>query len=266
MRTLGLDAVGTYRSRQVDGLRRLDVTNIGELEQVMDDVGPDVVFLPAAEPNVDWCETHPDEAHALNVAPALATLVAARERQARFLFFSTDYVFDGARGPYAETDPVNPQSVYARHKYEVERRVLDAGETVVRTASVFGQELAPGKNFVLRVIARLTAGEIVTAPKDQFSTPTWADELAAAAMKVVDRGGLWHAAGPDLLARDQFARLVASVFALDESLVKSVSTSELHQAAPRPMRSGLKTERLQRDAGFTFLPLRTSLERLRPSL
>jgi dTDP-4-dehydrorhamnose reductase len=241
------------------------VTIDTQITQVIDSVRPEVIFFPAAEANVDWCETHADEARALNVVPALATLAAARERGARFLFFSTDYVFDGRDGPYTEDDPVNPQSIYAKHKYEVERHVLDLGETVVRTSSVFGRELAPGKNFVLRVAARLAANQIVTAPDDQLSTPTWADELATAAMRLVDRGGMWHVAGPDLLARDELARLVATVFGFDLGLVRSVSTSELRQAAPRPMHSGLKSDKLTRETGLRLLPLRTSLERLRDS-
>jgi dTDP-4-dehydrorhamnose reductase len=266
LRALGPAALGTYRSRQVEGLRHLDVTDKEAVERVIDDVRPTVVFFPAAEPNVDWCETHADEAHALNVLPALATLAAVRERRARFVFFSTDYVFDGERGPYVETDPVNPLSVYARHKRAVEERVLEAGETVVRTTTVFGREIAPGKNFVLRLVARLRAGETATIPVDQVSTPTWADELATAAIAVAERSGVWHAAGPDILQRDEFARLVADVFELDRTLVTSVATSELRQPARRPMRAGLKTDKLARETGLTFLPLRSALERFRASL
>jgi dTDP-4-dehydrorhamnose reductase len=229
-------------------------------------VRPEVVFFPAAEPNVDWCELHAAEAYQVNVVPAVAALMATKERGARFVFFSTDYVFNGERGPYVETDPVKPQSVYAEHKREVEERVLGAGQTVVRTTSVFGREVAPGKNFVLRVVARLAAGEIVTAPRDQVSTPTWADDLALGAIRVAARGGIWHVAGPDLLARDQFARLVADVFGLDESLVRSVSTAELRQPARRPLRSGLNTDKLVRETGLRPLPLRAALERLRASL
>jgi len=266
LRALGPAAVGTFRSRPVEALRHLDVTNVEKVKQLLDELEPEVVFFPAAEPNVDWCETHPTEAHALNVLPANNTLVAAREHGARFVFFSTDYVFDGEHGPYVETDPVNPLSVYARHKRDVEESVLDAGETVVRTTTVFGREIAPGKNFVLRLVARLRAGETATIPADQVSTPTWADELATAAITVAQRGGIWHAAGPDLLPRDEFAQLVADVFGLDKGLVTAVTTFDLRQPARRPMRAGLRTDKLARETGLRFLPLRTALQRFRDSL
>jgi len=266
MHALGSDAVGTYRSRALEGLRQLDVTNGGAVRDVLHDVRPRVIYFPAAEPNVDWCETHPNEAHALNVAPAIAALHAARESGARFVFFSTDYVFDGERGPYLETDPVGPLSVYARHKLEVEASVLEAGDTVVRTTTVYGREIPPGKNFVLRVVARIRAGEKVTVPADQVSTPTWSNELAAAAVGVAERGGIWHIAGPDLVARDEFARLIAQVFTLDVGLVAPVPTSELHQAARRPLRAGLRSEKLRNETGTALLPLRSALERFRDSL
>jgi dTDP-4-dehydrorhamnose reductase len=266
LRALGSGAVGTYRSRPREGLRQLDVTNSGAIAYLLQDVQPRVVYFPAAEANVDWCETHPDEAHALNVVPAITAQRATRDSGARFVFFSTDYVFDGERGPYVETDAVNPLSVYAKHKRKVEESVLDAGDTVVRTTTVYGREIPPGKNFVLRVIARIKAGEPVTAPADQLSTPTWADELAAAAVGVAERGGVWHVAGPDLIARDDFARLVAQIFALDERLVSSVATPELRQAARRPLRGGLYTAKLASETGATLLPLRSALERFRDSL
>lgn len=265
LRELGQTAAGTYRDRAVPGLRHLDVRDQRELERAFADVRPAVVFFPAAEPNVDWCEAHPDEAHALNVETALQALALARASAAGFVFFSTDYVFDGEAGPYAEDATVRPLSVYARHKVEVEEHVLAAGGTVVRTTTVFGQELPPGKNFVLRLVARLRSGEPATIPSDQWSTPTWSDDLARAAVAVGRHGGVWHAAGPDLLARDEFARLIAEVYGLDAGLVHAVSTAQLQQAARRPARAGLISDRLRRETGVSLLPARLALQRLRDS-
>jgi dTDP-4-dehydrorhamnose reductase len=262
-RFLGTSAVGTYRSRPADGLIPLDAHDEAALTRILDEVTPRIVFFPAAEPNVDWCEQHPDEAFAANVTPAVSALALSRMRSAAFVFFSTDYVFDGEGGPYDEEARTHPLSVYARHKREVEERVLDAGGTVVRTTTVFGSELPPGKNFVIRLVARLRSGQEATIPCDQFSTPTWSDELARAAIAVAERGGIWHAAGPDYLARDAFARLVADVFSVDAALVRPVTTPELKQPARRPMNAGLLTKKLKRETGLTFLPLRGALERFR---
>ncbi len=265
LRALGREGVGTYRDRPAPGLRHLDVRDARALDALLAETRSSVVFFPAAEPNVDWCETHPDMAHALNVDTALRTLAASRALNAMFVFFSTDYVFDGEAGPYAEDAPVHPLSVYARHKREVEEAVLADGGTVVRTTTVFGAELPPGKNFVVRLVARLRAGEEATIPSDQLSTPTWSDDLARGAIAVATRGGIWHIAGPDLLARDEFARVIASVFGVDAGLIRPVSTAQLRQAARRPMRGGLRTDKLRRETGVTPLPVRIALERFRDS-
>jgi dTDP-4-dehydrorhamnose reductase len=262
-RALGDASVGTYRSRHADGLRQLDANDESASLRILDDVAPRIVFFAAAEANVDWCEQYPDEAYKANVLPAISSLRLARERGAAFVFFSTDYVFDGEAGPYDENAQTRPLSVYARQKREVEERVLDAGGTVVRTTTVFGSELPPGKSFVVRLVARLLAGDRVKVPCDQLSTPTWSDELARAAIAVAERGGIWHAAGPDFVARDEFARIAAEVFGADPNLVRPVATTELEQLARRPLRGGLRTEKLERETGLTFLPLRAALERFR---
>lgn len=259
-------AVGTYRSRPGPGLVRLDARDAGAVRSLLAEVRPSIVFFPAAEPNVDWCEEHPDDSYERNVVPALIALMATQETGARFVFFSSDYVFDGRAGPYREKDPPSPVQVYGRHKLIVEERALDAGATVVRTTSVFGEETPPGKNFVLRLVAQLRAGERVAVPSDQISTPTWADELAHATAMVAAEAGVWHVAGPELLARDAFARLVAEVFGLDPSLVEPVPTRELSQRAVRPLLGGLRTDRLARQLGHPLLAPRPALLRLRERL
>lgn len=264
-RVLGPLAVGTYLRRRAPGLRHLDASDPRAVAALMDAERPDVVYLPAGEPNVDWCEQHPCEARALNVYPARATLEAARTRRATVVFFSSDYVFDGSHGPYGETDAPRPLSVYGRIKREIEQEVLDAGGTVVRTTTVFGRELPPGKNFAIRVVARLRAGDRVQAPGDQISTPTWSDDLARAAV-TLPAAGIWHVAGPDLVARDEFARRIARAFDLDAGLVDAVSTSSLGQVAARPALGGLRTDKLAAMLGIRLTPLDRALELFREQM
>jgi dTDP-4-dehydrorhamnose reductase len=263
LRALGEDAVGTYLSRPRPDLRRLDARDQDAVARVLDEVGPRMVLFPAAQPAVDWCEDHPAEAREQNVLPALATLVAASRAGAEFVFFSSDYVFDGKAGPYAEDARPAPIQVYGRHKLEVEQAVLSMGGTVVRTTTVFGDEPPPGKNFVVRLVDRLRARERVAVPSDQISTPTWVDDLARATLAICAKGGLWHAAGPDLYTRDELARLVARVFGLDPSLIDAVPTARLGQHARRPLRGGLRTDRLASVLSGPLLGPGEALARLR---
>lgn len=253
--------MGTYRSRALPGLRHLDASNADAVRRLLAETSATRIFFPAAEPHVEWCEAHPSEARARNLLPLRVTLEAARGIP--LVSFSSDYVFDGRSGPYAEDAETNPLSVYGRIKLEVERLTLAAGQTLVRTTTVWGPELPPGKNFVLRLIASLRRGERVVVPADQVSTPTYARDLARAAMPLPGTGGIWHLAGPQLLSRSDFARLVAREFALDESLVEPVPTSTLGQLARRPLHGGLRSERALPAAAVPHRSLVVTLAELR---
>ena len=91
----GPDAVGTYCNHPTPGLRYLDVRDAGAVDQLLSEVRPDLVIHPAAQPNVDWCEDHVAESHAINVEGTRNVAAAARAHGARYVFFSTDYVFNG---------------------------------------------------------------------------------------------------------------------------------------------------------------------------
>jgi len=224
-----------------------------------------VIFFPAAEPNVDRCETHPDEARRSNLDPLAGTLRAAGGT--RILGFSSDYVFDGTDGPYAEDARPHPISVYGRIKLELESRLLELGHTVIRTTTVFGREEPPPKNFVLRLVASLGDGSVVRVPSDQISTPTYAEDLARAAVRIAQGGsGVWHVAGPDLVGRAELAFRVAAVFGLPTQGIRPVPTLELQQAAARPLRGGLLCQRFEVAFGPAGRPLEDALEDLRDRL
>lgn len=268
LRTLGDPAVGTYHERHRPGLTHLDVRDGSELADVLSRTAPDVIFYPAANANVDWCERNPAAAEETNLLPVHVIRRAAPRTP--IVAFSSDYVFDGRAGPYLEMDPVAPLSVYGGLKAKLENIVVDSGGTVVRSTGIFGWEPRPAKNFVLRLIASLGRGERPRLPSDQVATPTYVDDLALASIELVRTGehGVWHVAGPDLLSRPAFGRLVADVFGLDANLIDEVPTSALAQPAPRPLRGGLLCRRYAerfgrppvRDVRAALMDLRTVVE------
>jgi dTDP-4-dehydrorhamnose reductase len=108
------------------------------------------------------------------------------------VFFSNEYVFDGAAGPYAEDAPTNPPNVYGRHKLEAERLIAATLQDylIVRVCGVYGFE-RQGKNFVMALLARERRGEPMNVPSDQWGTPTYGDNLAAAVKELSVAVATW---------------------------------------------------------------------------
>jgi len=242
LRQRGHEALGTYALHPADGLSPLDVTDARAVDRCVESARPDWVFCPAGLTHVDRCEEHPAEAFAINRDGALHAARAAGRAGAGFVFFSTEYVFDGAAGPYAEDDGARPISQYGLSKWEGERAVLAelARAIVIRTTVVYGPDRQE-KNFVYQLIRNCRSGQGMRVPSDQVSSPTYNADLAAATVELCERGahGVYHLAGDGILDRFAFARLACQVFELDPSRLTPVTTASLGQKAARPLRAGL---------------------------
>ena len=248
LRERGWDVMGTHGRVVLAGLQPLDIADLGAVERRIGAAPVDCVFFAAALTAVDACEEDPAAAMRLNRdAPAAAARAAAKQG-ARFVYYSTEYVFDGSRGPYAEDDPPCPVSVYGRSKREGELAALDenALAVVLRSSVVYGPE-PQGKNFVYQLRRRLgpASRETMKVAVDQVSCPTYNADLAAASVELVERGlaGVFHVAGGDALDRYAFARLACEVFGLDAGRLEPMTTAALGQRARRPLSGALRTDR-----------------------
>jgi dTDP-4-dehydrorhamnose reductase len=262
----GHDVVGTHHHVPQPDTRPLDVSDSAATERLIAETEPAWVLCPAGLTHVDYCEDHREEAMAVNRdAPAAAARGAAK-RGAGFVYFSTEYVFEGTGGPYAEDDPVHPLSIYGLSKLEGERRALEENPrtVVIRTTVVYGPE-RQGKNFVYQVLRRAHAREPIRVPSDQISSPTYNLDVAAATVELIERDfrGVLHVAGPVVLDRYAFAQEVCAVFGLDTALVEAIETAALGQRARRPLRAGLTIERAQRLLRTPLRPPREALADMR---
>lgn len=240
----GHDAVGTYATKPFPGLVPLDAADLRSASVWLRGQRPDVVFYPAGFTWVDQCERDPALARSANVEQPVNLAQTSAEIGARFVYFSTDYVFDGQCGPYAESAPPHALSVYGQAKLEAEQALGDIHLTL-RTTWVFGPE-RQGKNVAYQLARSLSAGRTFTCPTDQYSTPSYGPDVARAAVLLAEAGlsGLFHVAGPEFLDRVRFATKLAESFGLDPSLIVGKPTAELAQAALRPLRGGLLTPKL----------------------
>jgi dTDP-4-dehydrorhamnose reductase len=136
---------------------------------------------------------------------------------------------------------------YGRQKVALEELARKAPRhLVLRISGVFGAEPSR-KNFVWQLVDSLRAGQTFDVPSDQLITPTDGSSLGRAVVELLDRGatGTYHAAGPEVLGRVEFARLVARAFSLPPHRIRPRPTSELHLAARRPERAGLADAKLR---------------------
>ncbi|HEY2155510.1 MAG TPA: SDR family oxidoreductase [Isosphaeraceae bacterium] len=263
-------AIGTYHTVPQAGLVPLDASRLDEAADRLRSARPDVVFYPAGFTWVDGCERDPARARDANLHQPLNLARAASEFGSRFVYFSTDYVFDGGAGPYDEKSPTNPLSAYGRAKRDAERALADEladRALIVRTSWVFGPE-RQGKNFAYQLVKALGQGKSLDCPSDQVSSPSYGPDVARAVVGLVDGGisGLIHAAGPEVMGRAEFARAIARAFGLDRSLIVAKTTAELGQVAPRPLNGGLLTPRLDAISPGAMRPLAEALADFRATL
>ena len=259
------DVVGTYHARAVPGLVPLDLTVPEQVTATLDRLRPSVVVCASADPHVDGCEADPAGTRRVNVEGTLRLADRARAAGAAFVFFSSDYVFDGTAGLYAEDAPRRPLNEYGRQKAECEDALATMPRSlVVRTSGVFGWH-EDGKNFVLQLRARLGRGERFTVPDDQDITPTYAPNLADVLADLIGTGvsGIVHVAGPRVLNRCAFARAAARSFDLDPDLIQPTPTAALPLKAQRPRAAGLATDKVRGLVQTPLLDPETALAAMR---
>ena len=256
--TLGDHALGAGRVSTADLPLSVDLVAMARrpalASELLASLPLDAVYCVGGATDVERCESDVDWAMETNCYGPAALAAAASHLP--FVYFSTEYVFDGVQGPYTETDPTNPLSVYGRSKFEGEQRILDAhpNPLVLRTTVVYGPD-RQRKSFLYTLKRLLTSGQTMRVPVDQISTPTYNEDLASATVELVRLGasGIFHVCGPDVLSRYDFALQAVQILDLDASLIKGVTTAELNQKAPRPLNAGLLTEKLRKILHHTHI-------------
>lgn len=230
-------------------------------------IRPEYIINTAAMTNVDACEEKKQEAWFAN-----ATFVEQLSRialiiEAHFIHFSTDYVFDGRKGPYVESDQPRPISYYGKSKLAGENAVIHshAINTVIRTNVVYGFTNSDQQDFVKWVLNNADASKQMTIVDDQYSNPTLTDDLALAVKRIIEkkRSGIYHIGGNTQCSRLEFAMEIAKIFHLDTSLFFPIKTKALNQPAERPLMSGLINLKAHTDLGISFSTITEGLVRLR---
>lgn len=244
----------------------MDICSVEDIKSVFDRFIPTHVIHTAAMTNVDECEEFPLECEKLNVDATQLLFNAAQKIGAHFQLLSTDFVFDGLKGNYSERDVPNPLSVYARSKVAAENLVLTSSYpkfSIVRTIILYGKANNLSRsNIVCWAKEALSKGQPLSIIDDQFRSPTWADDLAWACIRICDlqKTGLYHISGPETMSIYDLVVRVANFYGFSkESLTKTDSLS-LNQKAKRPPKTGFDLQKAQFELSYKPKTLEETLK------
>jgi dTDP-4-dehydrorhamnose reductase len=255
--TLLATARGNNRLKQQSGYAytSLDITDGAAVLALCQSWQPDAIIHTAAMTQVDDCEDQQAACWELNVTAVDHLIRAAEAVNAHLVHLSTDFIFDGAAGPYDETAAPNPLSFYGKSKLAAEKLLLESSisYSIIRTVLVYGvAEDMSRSNIVLWAKGALEKGQPLRIVSDQFRTPTLAEDLAQgcilAAMKRAQ--GIYNISGKDQMSVLELVKRVAKYFDLPTDQISEVSTDTLNQRARRPLVTGFILDKARRDLGY----------------
>lgn len=230
----------------------LDITNHQQVHTMFKEVKPQAVIHCAAYTNVDGAEKDFDGAYKVNVVGSQNLAAACLEQQARMVYVSTDYVFDGeSKQPYREYNETNPMSVYGKTKLIGEQMVsrILGRHYIVRTAWLYGD----GNNFVRTMLKLAGEKDKLQVVNDQIGSPTYTKDLAVSIFRLLatDAYGTYHASCNGSCSWYDFA---CKIFALSgvSIPVEPVATEMFPRPARRPQHSVLENYMLSMTIGDTM--------------
>lgn len=249
----------------------IDITNEKKLKEILLETEPNVIINTAAMTQVDDCEGDRKACDLLNVSVVEWLGEISEKIEAHLIHLSTDFIFDGIKGNYKETDVPNPLSYYGVSKLKSEEVLINSkiSYTILRTILVFGKVYDMSRsNIVLWVKSMLEKGKEITIVDDQFRSPTYVEDLALACKIAMDKKakGIFNISSNELLSVYEIVQQIADVFHLDKKLIKPISTSTLNQTAPRPAKTGFDLSKTNRVLEFYPESFKESLEKFRQSL
>lgn len=241
----------------------LDITDEADVKRVFEEFRPDVVINTAAMTNVDACEQQREACWSMNVKSVSYMLQSLEAMQneydnyyPHFIHLSTDFIFDGTKGPLTEEEIPNPLSYYAESKLSAENLVkrCKLKWAIVRTVLVYGiVDNMSRSNIVLWAKSSLEQGKTINVVDDQFRTPTLAEDLADGCILIAEKGatGIYNISGSDFMSVLEMVNRIADFWKLDKSLINPAKSEDIKQPAKRPPVTGFIIDKARKDLGYS---------------
>ncbi len=233
--------------------QQLDITDKQQSSDVLTKVDFDLFLHLAAYTNVDGAETNKELAYRINVEGTRNVFEPAVAKNKKFIYISTDFVFDGKKPPYFEDSQPTPICEYGKSKYEGEK-IIGNKAMIVRISYPYRAHFEKKKDFVRSIRSMLEQGKTLKMVKDSLMTPTFIDDIAFALKHLMNNYSpeIYHVVGGNSLSPYEAGRLIAKTFSLNESLIQPTTYEEYFQGkAYRPRNSEIKSKK------NNFYPMKT---------
>lgn len=244
-------------------VHQLNITEGDNLLELVRKIKPECIIHTAALTEVDYCETHRDEAWKMNVQTTRNVVKAAAKTHSTVFYISTDSVFDGKKGMYTEEDIPNPLNFYAATKLEGENAVSEScvNHVIIRT-NIYGWNAQRKLSIAEWMLSGLREKKRLTLFRDVFFTPILVNNLADAITEILEKNlsGLFHVAGSERCSKLQFGLELASVFGLDKNLIEPIQLGDKNLVAQRPKDPSLSIRKIEKEIKTKLLNVREGLE------
>ena len=251
------EVIGTYQNRSKSDLHQLDITNSTAVSAFVELHNPDIIIHAAALADPDYCEKNKELAERINVIGTKNVVNACKSR--KLIFISTNYVFDGERGNYVESDPCNPINVYGATKYRAEQEIKHLDESLIlRLPMLYGYN---GQGLPNGFFSKIIKGQPLNLDNVTLRQPLLADDVGAAINILIMESfsGVFHLAGPNRLPKYELGLALERAIR-QESLLTPCTLEE--PIVKRPENASLETSKARR-IGIYFHSIKESVEIIR---
>jgi len=242
----------------------VDISQREPTIESIEGIAPQIVVHTAGLTDVDYCELNVGLARRVNVGGTQNVAEACQRTKAKLTFISTDYVFDGVKGSYSESDLPNPVNFYGLTKLEAERVAAASSNSLIIRSSVLYGWHSTKLNFATWILQSLRKNKKLPIVSDQFNSPTFVDNLSLAISRAIDRDakGTLHIAGSERVSRFEFAKRLAIRFNLDEKGLFPVKMGDLNWIAKRPRDSSLDVRKAEKELSIELFGVERGLEEM----
>jgi len=261
---------GSYHTHRVNiagcSMFSLDLAGAEGIKSNLISIKPEVVVHTAALTDVDACEREPEKARRINAAATAVLADSAEHIGARFVYISTDYVFDGIKGDYCEEDSTGPVNFYGESKLAGEEATRQrCSRALILRTSIFGLKIPPNMSAIESLVGSLRRERKLARFSDQFATPIYTGHLSGLILNLLETGvsGLFHVGGGEKVSRFQYAQYVREVFSIEGAEVQPIPYRRINGLATRPRDSSLNSQKVRDQLAVRLPVVKEGLERLK---